>query len=83
MIYPPNRPNKNQFYFIFQEIFVFVWPIRGVNQNKNILQGVNQNKNFTGGKPEMTYITGGKDLLTLILTITEQVVSFSFAIKIY
>jgi len=64
LIYPPNRPNKNQFYFFFQEIFVFVWPIRGVNQNKNILQGVNQNKNFTGGKPEMIYITGGKDLLT-------------------
>jgi len=45
---------------------VFVWPIRGVNQNKNILQGVNQNKNFTEEKPEMTYITGGKDLLTLV-----------------
>jgi len=52
LIYPSNRSNKNQFYFIFQEIFVFVWPIRGVNQNKNILQGVNQKKYFTGGKPE-------------------------------
>jgi len=31
---------------------VFVWPIRGVNQNKNILQGVNQKKYFTGGKTE-------------------------------
>jgi len=40
------------FYFIFQEIFVFVWPIRGVNQNKNILQGANQNKKFTGKKTE-------------------------------
>jgi len=29
------------------------WPIRGVNQNKNILQG---------GKPKTAYITGGKDL---------------------
>jgi len=65
---PPNRPNKNQFYFFFlQEIFVFVWPIKGVNQNKNILQGLNQKKYFTGEKPEITYITGGKDLLTLIL----------------
>jgi len=36
--------------FFFQEIFVFVWPIKGVNQNKNILQGVNQKKYFTGGK---------------------------------
>jgi len=52
-------------YFIFQEIFVFVWPIKGVYQNKNILQGVNQKNNFTGRKLEMTYITGGKDLLTL------------------
>jgi len=34
-------------------------PIRGVNQNKNILQGVNQKKKLQGGKPEMTYITGG------------------------
>ena len=31
---------------------VFVWPIRGVNQNKFCLQGVNQKINFTRGKIE-------------------------------
>jgi len=45
---------------------VFVWPIRGVNQNKNILQGGKSKKIFyRGEKPEMIYITEGKDLLTL------------------
>jgi len=58
LIYPPNRPNKNE-NFSKKKKLVFVWPIRGVNQNKNILQGVNQKKYFTGGKPEITYITGG------------------------
>jgi len=56
---PPNKPNKNEKFLEKKIKLVFVWSIRGVNQNKNILQGVNQNKNFTGGKPEMTYITGG------------------------
>jgi len=47
-------------------MFVFVWSIKGVNQNKNILQGVNQKNNFTGGKIENDlYYRGGKDLLTL------------------
>jgi len=64
LIYPPNRPNKNENFLKKKIILVFVWPIRGVNQNKNILQRVNQNKYFTGGKPKKTYITGGKDLLT-------------------
>jgi len=41
---------KTNFILFFQEIFVFVWPIKGVNQNKNILHGVNQKKYFTGGK---------------------------------
>jgi len=50
LIYPPNRPNKNENFLEKKIKLVFVWPIRGVNQNKNILQGVNQNKNFTGEK---------------------------------
>jgi len=29
---------------------VFVWPIRGVNQNKNILQGGESKKIFYRGK---------------------------------
>jgi len=65
LIYPQQAKQKRK--FLGKKIkLVFVWPDRGVNQNKNILQGVNQNKNFTGGKPKMTYITGGKDLLTLL-----------------
>jgi len=50
LIYPPNRPNKNEKILEKKIKLVFVWPIRGVNQNKNILQGE---------KPKMTYITGG------------------------
>jgi len=56
---------------------VFVWPIRGVNQNKNILQGINQNKNFTGEKSEITYITGVKNLLTH-LKITQAIKNLTY-----
>jgi len=71
LIYPPNRPNKNQFYFIFQEIFIFVWPIRGVNQNKNILQGGKSKKIFYRGETgNDLYYRGGKDLLTLYNIVT-------------
>jgi len=58
---PPNRPNKNQLYF--QEIFVFVWPIRGVNNIFFI--GGESKKNLQREKPEMIYITWSKNLLTL------------------
>jgi len=47
---------------------VFEWPIKGVNQNKSILQGVNQKNILQDVKPKMTYITGGKALLTLDFT---------------
>jgi len=50
LIYPLNRPNKNENFLKNKIKLVFVWPIRGVNQNKNILKGVNQKKYFTGGK---------------------------------
>jgi len=59
---------KTNFILFFQEFFVFVWPIRGVNQNKNILQGVNQKKKFTGGKTKNDLYYGGKDLLTFKTT---------------
>jgi len=59
LIYPLLGQTKTNFIFFFQEIFVFVWPIKGLNQNKNILQGLNQKKNLQGGKLEMTYITRG------------------------
>jgi len=44
---------------------VFVWPIRGVNQNKNILQGGESKKVFYRGKTENDLYYRGKDLLTL------------------
>jgi len=66
LIYPLNRSNKNEKFLEKKIKLVFVWPIRGVNQNKNILQGGKSKKSILhGGKPEMAYITGGKDLLTL------------------
>ena len=62
MIYPLIGQTKTKISWKKKK---FVWPIKGINQNKNILQGVNQNKNFTGEKTENDlYITGGKDLLT-------------------
>ena len=69
MIYRPVKyfcfdlPNKNQ--FIFQEILIFVWPIKGGKSKQKYFTRVNQKNNFTEGIPEMTYITGDKDLLTL------------------
>jgi hypothetical protein len=73
LIYPLIGQTKTNFFF--QEIFVFVWPIRGVNQNKFFLQGANQNKIFlqwgkskkkkiTGGKTGNNLYYRGKDLLT-------------------
>jgi len=72
LIYPPKRPNKNEIFLKNKIKLVFVWPIRGVNQNKNILKGGKSKKYFTGGKQKMTYITGGKDLLTLFFMIVSD-----------
>jgi len=44
---------------------VFVWPIRRVNQNKNILQEGKSKKIFYRGKTNNDLYYRGKDLLTL------------------
>jgi len=50
LIYPPNRPNKNEKFLKKKIKLVFVWLIRGVNQNKNILQGGKSKKIFYRGE---------------------------------
>jgi len=62
---PPNRPNKNEIFLKKKIKLVFVWPIRRVNQNKNILQEGKSKKIFYRGKTNNDLYYRGKDLLTL------------------
>jgi hypothetical protein len=66
LIYPLIGHSKTRISEEKNNKLVFEWPIRGVNQNKNILQGVNQKKYFTECKTgNDLYYRGGKALLTL------------------
>jgi len=69
LIYPPNRPNKNKNFLKNKIKLVFVWPIRGVNQNNFILKEGKSEKNNYRGKT-------GNDLLTPLSTTIQQILFY-------
>jgi len=65
LIYPLNRPNKNENFLEKKKSFLFGL-LGGKSKQKYFTGGKSKKNILQGEKPEMTYITGGKDLLTLL-----------------
>jgi len=63
---PPIGQTKTKISWKNKIKLVFVWPTRGLNQNKFFVQGVNQKKYLQGGKTGNDLYFRGKDLLTLV-----------------